>query len=427
MITGVIGPDGSGKTTMLRRLAGLLPPSGGVEKLPGLIGYMPQKFGLYERLTVLENLRLYADLYGVPRRDFGGRAEELLSATDLLRFAGRPAGKLSGGMKQKLALACALISRPDALVLDEPTVGVDVLARRELWRIIREFTCRREMQVYVSTTYGDETVYCDRIVKLGEIAPGKVPARQGRPGSRPMIEVAGLVKRFGDFTAVRNISFTVGEGEIFGLLGANGAGKTTTFRMLCGLDAATEGRITVAGYDMGREYSSVRPVIGFMAQKFSLYEDLTLRENLEFFGGAYGLRQPLLGERLRWSREEFKLGHYWRTPAAALPLGIRQRLAMAAALLHRPRVLFLDEATSGADSETREAFWRRIRALADEGVTVVITTHHLEEAAYCDRMIVMRDGADVAQGSHAEILRQGGSDNFEEAFISLVTRREGRS
>ena len=419
MITCVTGPDGAGKTTYLRKL---------VVQAAGRLGYMPQKFGLYENLSVAENLKLYADLHGVRRGDFAARAERLLAATNLLRFKSRMAGKLSGGMKQKLALACALVSEPDTLILDEPTVGVDVVSRRELWAILKSFIEGREMEVFVSTTYADEEYYCDKVIRLGGVlAPAPIPPRTAGPlEGDDAIVAESLVKRFGDFTAVNDISFTVGRGEIFGLLGANGAGKTTTFRMLCGLDAPTGGRVAIRGVDLRNAPGEARGRIGFVAQKFSLYGDLSLAENLSFFGGAYGLSGARLTKRLDWAAAEFGLSRWWRTAAGTLPLGVKQRLAMAAALLHEPNVLFLDEATSGADPATRQGFWTRIRALADKGVAVVITTHYLDEAEFCDRMIIMQDGCAVAQGSPADIRAAGRSDNLEEAFVTLIRRKEAK-
>lgn len=470
-ITGLIGPDGSGKSTLLRILAGLLRPEEGKAEVLGFdtvsdasriqsaVGYMPQKFGLYENLTVLENLRLYADLHEVPPDIREKRFSDLLRMTDLERFSGRYFGKLSGGMKSKLALACSLVSMPDLLLLDEPTVGVDVLSRRELWRLLRRIAETEKTTVFVSTSYMDEADFCDRVLIFfqGKIladgtpdsvrakASGEVkhptfeqgfqklitgsvppPLKRENPPSADaerMIVASELVKQFGSFTAVNKVSFEVREGEIFGLLGANGAGKTTTFRMLCGLDAVTSGRIGIGGFDLRHAPGDARRMIGFVAQKFSLYADLTVKENLEFFGGAYGLRKKRLRERIDWAANEFRLQDYFRALTSDLPLGIKQHLSMACALLHEPRILFLDEATSGADPISRREFWKMIMSLADSGVAVVITTHFLDEATYCDRMIIMQDGVSVASGSAEEICRMGGTDgDLEEAFVNIIGR-----
>lgn len=474
-ITGLLGPDGAGKSTLLRILAGLMVPDAGsasvlgfdtvkeAQRIQTVIGYMPQKFGLYENLTVEENLKLYADLHAVPPAIQKQRFAELLEMTDLARFSGRLFGQLSGGMKSKLALACSLVSLPGLLLLDEPTVGVDVLSRRELWSLLRRIVATQGTTVLVSTSYMDEADYCSGVLVLfqgkciasgtpadiqnqaaGEIPhptfeqgfqkllSGSVPPplrRENPPAADApvLIHAKDLVKRFGDFTAVDHVSFDVRKGEIFGLLGANGAGKTTTFRMLCGLDAATSGTVEIAGLDLRRSSGQARNRLGFVAQKFSLYGDLTMRENLEFFGGAYGLWGERLSERIAWATREFALAPYLDSPTASLPLGIKQRLSMATALLHEPDILFLDEATSGADPITRRDFWKRIMALADAGVAVIITTHFLDEAEYCDRMLIMQDGRDVASGTVAEIRRAGSlpgtaASSLEEAFVNIIRK-----
>ncbi len=472
-ITGLLGPDGAGKTTLLRILAGLLRPDAGTASVLGfdtvrkakniqsVIGYMPQKFGLYANLSVMENLKLYADLHAVTPEQQKKRFPELLEMTDLARFPNRPFGNLSGGMKQKLALTCALVSEPELLLLDEPTVGVDILSRRELWQILRQIAAEKNTSVLVSTSYMDEADFCDRVLVLfqGKMIADSVPdeirkkaapmvtdptfeqgfqmlisgsvapplTRKTPPDSQAeiMIHTRDLVKKFGDFTAVDQVSFDVRKGEIFGLLGANGAGKTTTFRMLCGLDAATSGTVEISGLDLRRAPGEARNRIGFVAQKFSLYGDLSLRENLEFFGGAYGLWGVTLKERMAWALNEFSLQQYENSQTDDLPLGIKQRLSMACALLHSPEILFLDEATSGADPITRREFWQRIMNLADQGVAVIITTHFLDEAEYCDKMVIMQDGKAVASGTVEEVRDLGtppGQEkvNLEEAFVNII-------
>ena len=533
-LTALVGPDGAGKTTLIRLVAGLMVPDGGdlrvldidVVRDPQAVqdrtGYMPQKFGLYEDLSVQENLDLYADLHGVSaeaRREIYPR---LMEMTALAPFTKRLAGRLSGGMKQKLGLACTLVRSPDLLLLDEPTVGVDPLSRRELWEIILHLVHQEGLTVLVSTSYLDEAERCKSVIVLtdgkvladgppGEItarAAGRsflvepprgetarslqarlldedgivdavpeggrvriVGARQAAPeiaalaGARidpveprfedgfmvlfrqstnrqkaatigidqpaatgdagPAVEVRDLVRRFGEFTAVDHVSFDVARGEIFGLLGPNGAGKTTTFRMLCGLLAATGGTLRVAGVDLGRARASARQRIGYVAQKFSLYGQLSVSENLAFFASAYGLRGRRRGERIDWAMRQFDLKPLANLPTGQLPGGFKQRLAMAAALMHRPEILFLDEATSGADPLARREFWRRIAALAEAGVTIIVTTHFMEEAEYCDRVAILDQGRILAQGTPAEIrahgrATEGREPTMEDAFIAIV-------
>ena len=477
-ITGLLGPDGAGKTTLLRILAGLFHPTSGSAKVLGMdvvreaagiqnvIGYMPQRFGLYENLSVEENLQLYAGLHSLSRERREARFGELLKMTDLLPFRKRMAGALSGGMKQKLALACALIPEPGLLLLDEPTVGVDVLSRRELWRILRSLADEGRITVLASTAYLDEAAYCDRTLILfeGRLIADSTPAEICRKAegkiANPTFEngfqyllsgtvppplkrkkrvekdaperivAENLVKKFGSFVAVDHVSFSVRQGEIFGLLGANGAGKTTTFRMLCGLSAADGGRIEIGGVNLRRAPGSARMKIGYVAQKFSLYTDLTTEENLRFFGGAYGLSGSELNERIVQVADEFGLREFFHLKTQKLPLGFKQRLSMACALLHRPGILFLDEATSGADPMARREFWERIMALADQGVAVIITTHFLDEAEYCDRMVIMQAGAAVASGTVAEIREMGREKDgtlpsLEEAFVNIIRRGRG--
>lgn len=538
-LTALVGPDGAGKTTLLRLMAGLMTADSGLLQVLGLdvsttpqqvqdrISYMPQRFGLYEDLSVQENLDLYADLHGVPEAERQERYRRLLHMTDLARFTDRLAGKLSGGMKQKLGLACTLVRSPELLLLDEPTVGVDPLSRRELWQIIQKLIDDEQLSVIVSTSYLDEAARCDRVYVLhgGEILAQGTPdqlrseacdraflaeppeglsprvlqarlldagdhivdavpqgggvrfvARRGvnnavleqllagaawRPlepgledgfmvllrgylgvpetgvevfetenGNRNsdeiVIEVRDLVRKFGDFTAVASTSFDVRRGEIFGLLGPNGAGKTTTFRMLCGLLPSSSGFLQVAGVNLRTARASARKRIGYVSQKFSLYANLTVLENLSFFGGAYGLRGHALRRRIDAMLDQFDLCGQEKTPSGRLPGGFKQRLAMAAGLIHEPEILFLDEPTSGADPLARRAFWRRITALAEGGTTIVITTHFMEEAEYCDRILIQDAGKRLAIGTPQQVRElvdgPGSHLSMEEAFIGIVER-----
>ncbi len=526
-IVGLMGPDSAGKTTLLRLLCGLyLPDSGSLEvlgmdvrkkrsRVQRTIGYMPQKFGLYEDLTVRENLDLYAEVYAVPEAEKETRINKLLQMAALERFPDRLAGNLSGGMKQKLGVISVLLSRPPLLLLDEPTVGVDVLSRRELWDIVTQSVKEDNLTAIVSTSYMDESGYCDKAMIIyrgkllawgvpGEIAekatgrvyeetvPDGIPPRimqkklnagpavinasiEGRkirclafdevknplpprfedgfllqiaehvklkeekqkskaventPAVSKIVErpvevrVKDLLKTFGSFTAVDHISFEVKKGEIFGLLGANGAGKSTTFRMLCGLMSPDGGSLEVAGVDLRHAPETARQNLGYVAQKFSLYTDLTTRDNLTFFGGAYGLTGKKLKERIDWALDNFDLRRYDRTRTGLLPGGYKQRLSMACALLHEPAILFLDELTSGADPMARNDFWGRITGLAESGVTVIITTHFLDEAEYCDRMIIMADGKMLAGGTPDEIRAMAQKDNatLEDAFLAIIEK-----
>lgn len=545
-VTGLIGADGAGKTTLIRIAAGLLTPTAGDVKLLGLdsvedsieiqsrVGYMPQKFGLYQDLTVLENMSLYADLQGVAMNERKDRYERLLQMTDLAKYTRRKAGALSGGMKQKLGLACALIKSPELLLLDEPTVGVDPVSRRELWKIVYELVEQDEIGVFVSTAYLDEAERCDHVLVLHQgrlMAQGEpetftatmkgrvclvnpsakasarvlytklagsqsvidTTIRSGRvrvvlqeadpsvlhetldgldaavevvqpnfedafmamiprghdhvavvsdssaltstkssavQKNTPLVRTGNLCKMFGDFAAVKNLSFSVDRGEIFGLLGPNGAGKSTTFRMLCGLLPASTGEIEVAGHDLLKSRARARSRLGYMAQQFSLYGQLSVAENLTFFGKVYGLYGKKLKERILWAYAEFNLDEWQDTAAFALPGGYKQRLAMAAALLHEPDILFLDEPTSGVDPFARREFWLRINGFAEQGVTVVVTTHFMEEAEYCDRMLIMSQGETLAMGTPAEIRNlvkspQNPRPTMADAFIGLAEGKVG--
>jgi ABC-2 type transport system ATP-binding protein len=539
-LAAVVGPDGAGKTTLMRLLAGLLRADRGTVSVLGIdaardpqaiqsrIAYMPQQFGLYDDLTVRENLDLYADLHAVVAAARRSQYARLMAMTGLGPFQARLAGRLSGGMKQKLGLACTLVRFPELLLLDEPTVGVDPLSRRELWEIIRELG-KEGLTVLVSSSFLDEAEACDLVLVLNSgtklaagppaevtglargrtflaqppagtrardfqarllgrpgivdavpqsgqvrlvgqagdggsgtvagIAAQPTPARfedgfmvllQQVTGARPgdavareperntaatageaIIEVRDLQRRFGAFVAVDHVSFDVRRGEIFGLLGPNGAGKTTTFRMLCGLLPASGGSLKIAGVDVRRDRASARQHLGYVAQKFSLYGQLSVGENLDFFARAYGLGGHDRRERIAWAVSQFRLEDFMHVTSAQLPGGYKQRLAMAAALLHRPEILFLDEPTSGADPFARREFWQRITALAAGGVTVIVTTHFMVEAEYCDRAAILDNGKVLAQGTPAELRGRapppaGHPATMEDAFIAIVesSRRE---
>ncbi len=539
-LTALVGPDGAGKTTLMRLAAGLLRADSGSLRVLGIdvaadpqnvqnrISYMPQRFGLYEDLTVAENLNLYADLHGVSAAQRAQRYPELMAMTALEPFTTRLAGRLSGGMKQKLGLACTLVRSPELLLLDEPTVGVDPLSRRELWDIVRRLVADQGLTVLLSTAYLDEAERCSRVIMLYEghvlfqglpqqvadqaagrsfvaiPAPGQsarslqarlldrpdivdavpdggrvrlvrgatgavvdetIPDLTARPvaprfedgfmillrehsprerastiavahplavrDEETVVRVHQLVKRFGAFTAVDCIDFEVNRGQIFGLLGPNGAGKTTTFRMLCGLLTPSGGELHVAGADVRGAPASARARLGYVAQKFSLYGPLSVTENLEFFASAYGLRGERKRERIGWAMAQFELGAHASATSAQLPGGYKQRLAMAAALLHEPEILFLDEPTSGADPLARRAFWRRITALAEQGVTIIVTTHFMQEAEYCDRVAIMDSGRILAQGSPAQVRELARTDampepSMDDAFIAVVERSRER-
>ena len=543
LVTGLIGPDGAGKTTLMRLAAGLLLPDSGHIHALGIdviqqpltvqssMGYMPQRFGLYEDLSVQENLDLYADLQGVAKSERAARYRELMHMTGLAPFTRRLAGRLSGGMKQKLGLACTLVRPPRLLLLDEPTVGVDPVSRRELWEIVYRQVRDEGMSVLLSTAYLDEAERCNEVIllhqgkRLGQGTPasfsepmrgrsfhisapsiGKrtlqarltalpgivdaviegeqvrvVTAKAGMPalpaelaateqltvtpakpifedafiatlkgdqkaatpevttisrqpasttgGDDAVIRVQDLQRRFGDFYAVKGVSFSVKRGEIFGLLGANGAGKSTTFRMLCGLLPVSAGEVQVAGLDLRYAVARARGRLGYMAQRFSLYVDLTVLQNLRFFASAYGLSRTRARQRIDWALAAFELTDYAHVASGDLPLGYKQRLAMAAALMHEPDILFLDEPTSGVDPLARREFWQRINALAESGVTILVTTHFMDEANYCDRLVIMAEGEVLAEGTPADMKARFHSTEapdptMEDAFIGLIEAHE---
>lgn len=563
-ITGLVGSDGAGKTTLMRLLTGLLRPDNGVIRVLGLdaetqaqeiqasVGYMPQRFGLYEDLSIRENLELYADLQGLPRRERKAHFEELMDFTGLGPFQARLAGQLSGGMKQKLGLACTLVRPPRLLLLDEPSVGVDPVSRRELWDIVQSLV-GEGISVLWATAYLDEAARCDNVLLLNEgkllaagppqsfsdplkgqtfavraasedrrtllhairkfpqvvdaiikgrdirvllsrhadahylsqncqrldieiqhinqvtpafedafisllkeqdtsddapsAAKAVLPVRNGRSSDRRIsqglpvatpsnsqgnanevvIQVANLVRKFGEFTAVDGITFEVQRGEIFGLLGPNGAGKSTTFKMLCGLLPPTSGTAQVLGIDLRKAAARARGHIGYMAQKFSLYGNMSVLQNLVFFASAYGLSGHQQQKKIADELSEFDLTAYSETISETLPLGFKQRLALACAIMHEPGVLFLDEPTSGVDPLVRREFWTRINAMAAAGVTIMVTTHFLEEAEYCDRIGIVYKGRLIAVGTPEDLKNEHRSDDIpdpslEDAFVDLIER-----
>lgn len=464
-ITGLIGADGSGKTTLLRLVIGLLlADSGEISTLgfnPAMqkselnpkIGYMPQKFGLYEDLTVIENLKLYADLKEVPHN-----FDNLLKFTSLEPFQDRLAGALSGGMKQKLGLACTLLGTPDFLVLDEPSVGVDPISRRDLMKMVRNLITPNTTVLW-STAYLDEAHSFDTAVVLDkgkviydgkphELAPTPqefeekvIDLMGGYKKEKSLIaenyvpiesdikctvEADNLEKKYGNFYAVKNNSFCINKGEIFGLLGPNGAGKSTSFKMMCGLAKPTSGTARIMDIDILKDAEKARANLGYMAQKFSLYGSLTVRQNLEFFAAAYGI--PMLDRKKRIDEiiHVFGFSDIENQKSEDLPLGFKQRLSLACALIHNPPILFLDEPTSGVDVVTRRDFWNHITSLAKKGVTILVTTHFMDEAEYCDRISLFYHGETIAVGTPQELKNMAKADNMEDTFITLIKESESR-
>lgn len=529
-ITGIVGPDGAGKTTLIRMLTGLLAPTFGELKvlnynMPNTssdflqqIGYMPQKFGLYEDLTVYENLKLYSDLQNIENSN--NRIDELLTFTSLKKFQDRLAGKLSGGMKQKLGLACALIKKPKLLLLDEPGVGVDPISRIELWEIVQKLL-EDDIAVIWSTSYLDEAQNCDEVILLNEgnclyqgtpqnlkknmkdrvflisgiflqkretltkileqdeildavLVGSKIRINLKKNTTLPkefiyklgedvkieaiepifedcfvdilniktkahsqlvenmknieksslkLIEAKSLTKKFGNFVATDNIDFEIGNGEIFGFLGPNGAGKSTTFKMLCGLLTPTFGTAKVLGEDLYKSNSNIKNSIGYMAQKFSLYGNLKIKDNLDFFSGIYGLKNKKREEKIEEMIEIFDFKNYLHLNANSLPLGIKQRLSLACSVMHEPKVLFLDEPTSGVDSITRKEFWTHINGMVKKGVSIMVTTHFMDEAEYCDKIMLIYKGKNIASGTPDELKALVGPNaSMQDAFITLVKK-----
>ncbi|WP_054179989.1 ATP-binding cassette domain-containing protein [Trabulsiella odontotermitis] len=535
-VTGLVGPDGAGKTTLMRMLAGLLKPDEGSASVLGydpvkddralhaVLGYMPQKFGLYEDLTVMENLTLYADLRSVVGETREKTFARLLEFTSLGPFTERLAGKLSGGMKQKLGLACTLVGEPKVLLLDEPGVGVDPISRRELWQMVHELA-GDGMLILWSTSYLDEAEQCrdvllmnegemlwqgeptvltqtmagrsflmhspqlnnrqllQRALTLPQVSDGVIQGKSvrlilkkeastddvlsapGMPSSiecnetaprfedafidllggaatsesplgailhtvdgesgETVIEAKALTKKFGDFAATDHVDFAVTRGEIFGLLGPNGAGKSTTFKMMCGLLVPTSGKALVLDMDLKVSSGKARQHLGYMAQKFSLYGNLTVEQNLRFFSGVYGLRGKAQDEKIARMSDAFGLKSIASHTTDSLPLGFKQRLALACSLMHEPDILFLDEPTSGVDPLTRREFWLHINSMVEKGVTVMVTTHFMDEAEYCDRIGLVYRGKLIASGTPDDLKAQAADDStpdptMEQAFITLI-------
>ncbi|UVM55799.1 ribosome-associated ATPase/putative transporter RbbA [Pseudomonas sp. B21-012] len=476
---GLIGPDGAGKSSLLGLIAGVKKlQSGELQVLGGSIrqrrhrnslypriAFMPQGLGgnLYPELSISENIRFFATLFGLGATECEQRMHNLLLATDLLRFAERPAGKLSGGMKQKLGLCCALIHEPDLLILDEPTTGVDPLSRRRFWELVEQVRQERpQLTLLVATAYMEEAEQFEhclmldrgRLIAAGlseELAAATASHKlddafthfQGdsRRSQQPLvipprdsgdaeiaIEAHELTLRFGDFTAVNKVSFAIGRGEIFGFLGSNGCGKTTTMKVLTGLMPASEGSATLLGRPVNAKDLATRKRVGFMSQSFSLYGELSVRQNLELHARLFDLPKADSGPRIAELIERFDLGAIADQQSGALPLGLRQRLSLAVAVLHRPEVLILDEPTSGVDPAARDDFWRLLIELSrDQGVTIFLSTHFMNEALRCDRISLMHAGKVLACDTPAALQQQFGGETLEDAFVTCLEQAQGAS
>ena len=522
-LIALIGPDGSGKSTLLKILAGHYAPDAGSYYLTlgpqpveaSDIGYMSQTLGLYEDLSVGTNLELFAKLRDirVPPDQLSAYLDDLLTQVGLIKFKDYAVGALSGGMKQKLALTCALSAQPKLLLLDEPTVGVDPISRRELWAIIQRYLEQTHSYCIFSSLYLEDqcfkldlsadhsyqqvarslmchldhsTTLQDLCPRLGRIdlltKPGTTleqlkqdleqllslcqpnlsasdytlsartplledayinlslhgnspviiqePVPEQAETTAPnevIIDVQGIKKQFGSFTAVHDSNFKVYRGEIFGLLGPNGAGKTTTFRMICALLNPSAGKILIEGMSLSNAKSSVRATIGYVAQKFCLYRNLTVQQNLKYFAQSYGMTGAYLKERLAAMLETFNLKPYLNEIAINLPFGVQRSLSMACALIHEPSILFLDEATSGADPTSRRSFWAMIARLAAQGTTIIVTTHFMEEAEYCDRFLIQDQGQILILGRPDDICGQGPERiSIEDAFINCINERRAQ-
>ena len=460
-VFGLIGPDGSGKTSLYRILCSLLLPAAGTAAVDGFdvvkqmteirrrVGYMPGKFSLYQDLTVEENLKFFATLFGTTVGEGYDSIKAIYSQIE--RFKDRRAGALSGGMKQKLALSCALVHHPSVLFLDEPTTGVDPVSRKDFWEMLGSLK-ERGITIVASTPYLDEVRRCERVAFLDQ---GKIrgidtpdailtqfadifnppvierenahavpvnpnPETPETTEEDNVIEVEHLVKAFGTFRAVDDISFKVKRGEIFGFLGANGAGKTTAMHMLTGLNQPTSGTGRVCGFDIRTEYEQIKKHIGYMSQKFSLYEDLTVAENIRLFAGIYGMDDKEIAHKTDELLERLQFADHKNTLVKSLPLGWKQKLAFSVSIFHEPGVVFLDEPTGGVDPATRRQFWELIYDAAQRGITVFVTTHYMDEAEYCDRISIMVDGKIKAMGSPDALKKQFRQPDMDHVFTYLA-------
>ncbi|MEL5892877.1 ATP-binding cassette domain-containing protein [Bacteroides sp. GD17] len=445
---GIIGPDGAGKTSLFRILTTLLLADSGTATVCGLdvvkdykairrrVGYMPGRFSLYQDLTVEENLNFFATVFHTTIEENYDLVKDIYRQIE--PFRKRRAGALSGGMKQKLALSCALIHKPDVLFLDEPTTGVDPVSRKEFWEMLRRLK-EQGITIIASTPIIDEARQCDRIAFINEgrihgidtperileqfadiLCPAGLQHDKAEHREDYVIEVNDLTKRFGSFTAVDRISFRVHRGEIFGFLGANGAGKTTAMRMLTGLSHPTDGTARVAGFDIATQTEDVKKNIGYMSQKFSLYEDLKVWENIRLFAGIYGIPDAEIAPKTDELLQRIGLAAERDTLVKSLPLGWKQKLAFSVSIFHEPKIVFLDEPTGGVDPATRRQFWELIYQAADRGITIFVTTHFMDEAEYCDRISIMVDGVIRALDTPAELKRQFGAETMDDVFQQLA-------
>lgn len=450
-IFGLIGPDGAGKTSMYRILCSLLLPNEGSASVCGYdvvngmkevrkrVGYMPGRFSLYQDLTVEENLKFFATLFNTTVEENYDSIKAIYSQIE--RFKNRRAGALSGGMKQKLALCCALVHKPQVLFLDEPTTGVDPVSRKEFWEILAHLK-ERNITIIASTPYIDEVQKCERVGFLSDgilkgigtpdtildtfkdvFNPPPIEHKQRDDTEKEtenVIEVEHLVKAFGSFHAVDDISFTVKKGEIFGFLGANGAGKTTAMHMLTGLNQPTSGTGRVVGFDIRTQYEQIKQHIGYMSQKFSLYEDLTVAENIRLFAGIYGMQDDDIRHKTDDLLQRLKFSEHRNSLVSDLPLGWKQKLAFSVSIFHNPGIVFLDEPTGGVDPATRRQFWELIYDAAERGITVFVTTHYMDEAEYCDRISIMVDGKIKALGTPDDLKRKLKQPDMDHVFTYLA-------